>query len=113
MILVIYKLFAVIVIRLKLPYLKIIIHPDAKVINMNNLTYIWSQGMVDKIAKKVAEEPMENMDEGNYEYMPKMKSQHIDHVETERLVDLERERTRERMQMDMFNDPDWNWSGQR
>ncbi len=80
---------------------------------MNNLTYIWSQGMVDKIAKKVAEEPMENMDEGNYEYMPKMKSQHIDHVETERLVDLERERTRERMQMDMFNDPDWNWSGQR
>ncbi len=80
---------------------------------MNNLTYIWSQGMVDSIAKKVAEEPMENMDEGNYEYMPKMKSQHIDHVETERLVDLERERTRERMQMDMFNDPDWNWSGQR
>ncbi len=69
--------------------------------------------MVDSIAKKVAEEPMENMDEGNYEYMPKMKSQHIDHVETERLVDLERERTRERMQMDMFNDPDWNWSGQR
>ena len=56
---------------------------------------------------------MENMDEGNYEYMPKMKSQHIDHVETERLVDLERERARERMQMDMFNDPDWNWSGQR
>ena len=44
--------------------------------------------MVDKIAKKVAEEPMENMDEGNYEYMPKMKSQHIDHVETERLVEI-------------------------
>ena len=41
------------------------------------ITYIWSQGMVDKIAKKVAEEPMENMDEGNYEYMPKMKSQHM------------------------------------
>ena len=80
---------------------------------MNNLTYIWSQGMVDSIAKKVAEEPMENMDEGNYEYMPKMKSQHIDHVETERFVDLERERARECMQMDMFNDPDWNWSGQR
>ena len=27
--------------------------------------------MVDKIAKKVSEEPMENVDEGNYEYMPK------------------------------------------
>ena len=80
---------------------------------MNNLTYIWSQGMVDKIAKKVAEEPMENMDEGNYEYMPKMKSQHIDHVETERLVDLERERERDRRQMEMFNDPWENWSGHR
>ena len=80
---------------------------------MNNLTYIWSQGMVDKIAKKVAEEPMENMDEGNYEYMPKMKSQHIDHVETERLVDLERERERDRRQMEMFDDPWENWSGHR
>ena len=80
---------------------------------MNNLTYIWSQGMVDKIAKKVAEEPMENMDEGNYEYMPKMKYQHIDHVETERLVDLERERERDRRQMEMFNDPWENWSGHR
>ena len=80
---------------------------------MNNLTYIWSQGMVDKIAKKVAEEPMENMDEGNYEYMPKMKYQHIDHVETERLVDLARERERDRRQMEMFDDPWENWSGHR
>ena len=79
----------------------------------NNMTYIWSQGMVDEIAKKVAEEPIENMDEGNYEYMPKMKSQHIDHVETERLVDLERERERDRRQMEMFNDPWENWSGHR
>ena len=90
---------------------------------MNNLTYIWSQGMVDKIAKKVAEEKVENrvlfegtpfeVDEGNYEYMPKMKSQHIDHVETERLVDLARERERDRRQMEMFNDPWENWSGHR
>ena len=80
---------------------------------MKNLTYIWSQGMVDKIAKKVAEEPMENVDEGNYEYMPKMKSQHIDHVETERLVDEARERERDRRQMEMFDDPWENWSGHR
>ena len=83
---------------------------------MNNLTYIWSQGMVDKIAKKVAEEPMENMDEGNYEYMPKaegVKNKYIDHVETERLVDEARERERDRRQMEMFDDPDWNWSGKR
>ena len=87
------------------------------------ITYIWSQGMVDKIAKKVAEEPMDNrvlfegtpfeVDEGDYEYMPKMKSQHIDHVETERLVDLERERARDRMQIELFDDPDWNYSGKR
>ncbi len=69
---------------------------------MNNLTYIWSQGMVDSIAKKVAEEPVEDM-----------KSQHIDHVETERLVDLERERERDRRQMEMFDDPWENWSGHR
>ena len=79
--------------------------------------------MVDKIAKKVAEEPMDNrvlfegtpfeVDEGDYEYMPKMKSQHIDHVETERLVDLARERERDRRQMEMFDDPWENWSGHR
>ena len=66
------------------------------------LTYIWSQGMVDKIAKKVAEEPIEDM-----------KSQHIDHVETERLVDLASERERDRRQMEMFDDPWENWSGHR
>ena len=80
---------------------------------MNNLTYIWSQGMVDSIAKKVAEESMENEDEGNYEYMPKMKSQYIDHVEMERLADLEREQERDRRQMEMFDDPYENWSGHR
>ena len=83
---------------------------------MNNLTYIWSQGMVDKIAKKVAEEPMENMDEGNYEYMPKaegVKNKYIDHVEAERLADLARERERDRLQFEMFDDPTMNWSGHR
>ena len=45
---------------------------------MNNLTYIWSQGMVDSIAKKVAEESidkslketkvlLDDVDQGNYE----------------------------------------------
>ena len=72
--------------------------------------------MVDKIAKKVAEEPMENVDEGNYEYMPKaegVKNMYIDHVETERLVDLAREQERDRRQMEMFDDPWENWSGHR
>ena len=79
-------------------------------------TYLWSQGMVDSIAKKVAEEPMENMDEGNYEYMPKaegVKNKYIDHVEAERLADLARERERDRLQFEMFDDPTMNWSGHR
>ena len=72
--------------------------------------------MVDKIAKKVSEEPMENVDEGNYEYMPKtegVKNKYIDHVEAERLSDLARERERDRRQMEMFDDPWENWSGHR
>ena len=83
---------------------------------MKNLTYIWSQGMVDKIANKVSEEPMENVDLGNYEYMPKaegVKNKYIDHVEAERLSDLARERERDRRQMEMFDDPYENWSGHR
>ena len=94
---------------------------------MNNLTYIWSQGMVDSIAKKVAEESidkslkevkvlLDDVDQGNYEYMPKaegVKNMYIDHVETERLVDLARERERDRRQMEMFDDPWENWSGHR
>ena len=56
---------------------------------------------------------LDDVDQGNYEYMPKMKSQHIDHVETERLVDLARERERDRRQMEMFDDPWENWSGHR
>ena len=76
---------------------------------MNNLTYIWSQGMVDKIAKKVAEEPMENVDEGNYEYLPKRPQHVIDEEEVDEGI-LERH---DRRQMEMFNDPWENWSGHR
>ena len=30
---------------------------------MNNITYIWSDAVVDNIARKVAEEPMEDIDD--------------------------------------------------
>ena len=76
---------------------------------MKNLTYIWSQGMVDKIAKKVSEEPMENVDEGNYEYLPKRPQHVIDEEE----VDEEILKRHDRRQMEMFDDPDWNYSGRR
>ena len=76
---------------------------------MSNLTYLWSNGMVDTIAKKVAEEPMENVDEGNYEYLPKRPQHVIDEEEVDERI-LERH---DRRQMEMFNDPDMNWSGLR
>ena len=76
---------------------------------MSKLTYLWSDGMVDKIAKKVAEEPMENVDEGNYENMPKRPQ----HVIDEEKVDEEILNRHDRRQMEMFNDPDWNYSGKR
>ena len=66
---------------------------------MKNLTYIWSQGMVDKIAKKVAEEPMENVDEGNYEYLPKRPQHVIDEEEVDEGI-LERH---DRRHMEMFD----------
>ena len=76
---------------------------------MSKLTYLWSDGMVDKIAKKVAEEPMENVDEGNYEYLPKRPQHVIDEEEVDEAI-LERH---DRRQMEMFDDPYENWSGHR
>ena len=92
---------------------------------MSKLTYLWSQGMVDNIAKKVAEEPinksltrdtlyeikdlLENVDEGNYEYLPKRPQ----HVIDEEKVDEEILNRHDRRQMEMFDDPYENWSGLR
>jgi hypothetical protein len=60
---------------------------------------------VDKIAKKVAEEPVEEMEE-----LPRKIPQH---VIDEALADEARQRTRDLRQMDMYNDEMWNWSGLR
>ena len=76
---------------------------------MSKLTYLWSDGMIDTIAKKVAEEPMENVDEGNYEYLPKRPQHVIDEEEVDERI-LERH---DRRQMEMFDDPVMNWSGLR
>ena len=42
-----------------------------------------------------------------------VKNKYIDHVEAERLADLARERERDRLQFEMFDDPTMNWSGHR
>ena len=65
------------------------------------ITYLWSQGMVDNIARKVAEEPMKNVDE---------RPQHI--IDEEKVDEAILER-HDRRQMEMFDDPDMNWSGLR
>ena len=81
----------------------------------NKLTYIWSQGMVDKIAEEVANEKPSIADDiiKRVEERVSQKNLHIDHVEEERLADLARERERDRRQMEMFDDPYENWSGHR
>ena len=57
--------------------------------------------MVDNIARKVAEEPMENVDDC---------PQHV--IDEERVDDAILERHDQR-QRDMYDDPDMNWSGLR
>ena len=68
---------------------------------MNNLTYLWSDGMIDSIAKKVVEEPMEDVDD------------HPQHVIDEERGDEIRQWRKEQAQMEMFDDPYLNWSGHR
>ena len=57
--------------------------------------------MVDSIAKKVAEEPMENVDD-----LPQ-------HIIDEERGDAIRQMRKEQAQMEMFDDPYLNWSGLR
>jgi len=65
------------------------------------LTYLWSQGMVDTLAKKVAEEPMEDID---------TRPQHV--IDEER-GDMIRMLRKEQAQREMYDDPYMNWSGHR
>ena len=69
----------------------------------NNVTYIWSDAVVDNIARKVAEEPMEDM------FMPD--------TEEEFQADLAADEMRYHHycleQQEMYDDPYMNWSGLR
>ena len=68
---------------------------------MGNLTYIWSEAVVGNIARKVAEEPMENVDD---------RPQHV--IDEER-GDAIRQWKKEQAQREMYDDPYLNWSGNR
>jgi hypothetical protein len=73
------------------------------------LTYLWSQGMVDTIAKKVANETMDEdvLQEDEQEHKVPQ------HVIDEALADDARQRVRDLRQMEMYDDPYMNWSGLR
>ena len=62
---------------------------------------------VDKIAKKVAEESI------NEDVVQEDKEEIPQHVIDEAKVDEEILNRHDRRQMEMFNDPDWNYSGYR
>ncbi len=62
---------------------------------------------VDKIAEKVANEPLEE------DVLQEDKKEVPQHVIDEAKVDAALERMREQREMDMFNSEDWNWSGLR
>ena len=80
------------------------------------VTYIW-EAVVNNIARKVAEEPMddelENWIVGETEdgHMPLVrKPQHV--IDEDRADEI-RQLRKEQAQMEMYDDPYLNWSGHR
>jgi len=80
------------------------------------VTYIW-EAVVNNIARKVAEEPMEDelenwiVGETEDGHMPLVrKPQHV--IDEDRADEI-RQLRKEQAQMEMFDDPYLNWSGHR
>ena len=78
---------------------------------------MWSEAVVDNIARKVAEEPMEDelenwiVGETEDGHMPLVrKPQHV--IDEDRADEI-RQLRKEQAQMEMFDDPYLNWSGHR
>ena len=65
---------------------------------MKKVTYMWSDAVIDNIARKVAEESMEDVPQ---------------HVIDEERGDMIRQMRKEQAQMEMYDDPYLNWSGHR
>ena len=86
-------------------------------VRRGRVTYMWSEAVVDNIARKVAEEPMEDelenwiVGETEDGHMPLVrKPQHV--IDEERADEI-RQLRKEQAQMEMFDDPYMNWSGHR
>ena len=80
------------------------------------VTYIW-EAVVNNIARKVAEEPMEDeldkwmVGESEHGHMPLVrKPQHV--IDEERADEI-RQLRKEQAHMEMFDDPYLNWRGHR
>jgi|TARA_Y100000296_G_scaffold64968_1_gene76377 hypothetical protein len=80
------------------------------------VTYIW-EAVVNNIARKVAEEPMEDelenwiVGETEDGHMPLIrKPQHV--IDEDRADEI-RQLRKEQAQMEMYDDPYLNWSGHR
>jgi len=80
------------------------------------VTYIW-EAVVNNIARKVAEEPMEDelenwiVGETEDGHMPLVrKPQHV--IDEDRADEI-RQLRKEQTQMEMYDDPYLNWSGHR
>ena len=78
---------------------------------------MWSDAVIDNIARKVAEEPMEDeldkwmIAESEHGHMPLVKKPQ--HVIDEERADMMKERRKELAQMEMFDDSYLNWKGHR
>ena len=80
------------------------------------VTYIW-ESVVNNIARKVAEEPMEDeldkwmVGESEHGHIPLVrKPQHV--IDEDRADEI-RQLRKEQAQMEMYDDPYLNWSGHR
>jgi len=84
---------------------------------LGTVTYMLGETVIDNIARKVAEEPMEDelenwiVGETEDGHMPLVrKPQHV--IDEERADEI-RQLRKEQAQMEMFDDPYLNWSGHR
>ena len=84
---------------------------------LGTVTYMLGETVIDNIARKVAEEPMEDeldkwmVGESEHGHMPLVrKPQHV--IDEERADEI-RQLRKEQAQMEMFDDPYLNWSGHR
>ena len=84
---------------------------------LGTVTYMLGETVIDNIARKVAEEPMEDeldkwmVGESEHGHMPLVKKPQ--HVIDEERGDMIRQLRKEQAQMEMYDDPYLNWSGQR